>query len=422
MKVLWVVNTVFPDVCRDLKIPVTFAGGWMYGLSKDLAAKEIELTVATSRTFFKSDYKNTIDGISYVVFRGYKGNTRYDKDIEPKWAGLVEQLQPDVIHIHGTEFSMAMPLIRIKPNENYVISIQGLIIPYSRFYFGGIKIPKLLRFASIRDIIRRETPIQAYYKFKNKGNRIERSYFTEISNYIGRTTWDYAHAKALNPGSNYYFCNESLRPLFYSSTKWDYQKCIPFQVFVSQSHYPIKGLHKVLEAVALLKEDYPDISVRIAGKNLLKSSWKGALSVSSYGLYIRHIIRKHKLNNIVSFTGPLSESEMIQSYLNSNLFICPSSIENSPNSLGEAQLLGVPTISSYVGGIPDMVEHGKSGMLYHFDDYVMLSHNIRNVFEDRNLVKSISNESIKVAELRHSRDANVNRLMKIYSDLKTGNA
>lgn len=63
---------------------------------------------------------------------------------------------------------------------------------------------------------------------------------------------------------------------------------------------------------------------------------------------------------------------MVKRYLLSNVFICPSTIENSPNSLCEAQLLGVPHIASYVGGTADLMK-GNEECLYRFEETEMLA-------------------------------------------------
>ena len=50
-------------------------------------------------------------------------------------------------------------------------------------------------------------------------------------------------------------------------------------------------------------------------------------------------------------------------FANSHIFHS-SYIENSPNSVGEAQMVGVPVVASRVGGTDSMVEHGKTGFMY----------------------------------------------------------
>ena len=69
-------------------------------------------------------------------------------------------------------------------------------------------------------------------------------------------------------------------------------------------------------------------------------------------------------NTAVQYTGPLDAAAMCQAYLEADVFLLPSSCENSPNSLGEAMLLGLPCVASAAGGIPDMLQSGVQGMLY----------------------------------------------------------
>lgn len=62
--------------------------------------------------------------------------------------------------------------------------------------------------------------------------------------------------------------------------------------------------------------------------------------------------------------GKLTAGQMRDRYLASSLYVCCSALENSPNSLGEAMLLGMPCVSADVGGIPSMFTDGVDGILY----------------------------------------------------------
>lgn len=60
----------------------------------------------------------------------------------------------------------------------------------------------------------------------------------------------------------------------------------------------------------------------------------------------------------------LDEKQMVQQYLNANVFVLASAVENSPNSLNEAMITGTPCIVSYVGGIGNRMRMGEDGFLY----------------------------------------------------------
>ena len=222
---------------------------------------------------------------------------------------------------------------------NTIISIQGLVSIYARYYMACLPANVQNRF-TIRDFIKQDNLKQQQSKFIKRGT-LEIEALHEVKHFISRTTWDRACTYQINPDAKYHFCNETLRDECYKHT-WDINRCEKHSIFVSQGIYPIKGLHFMLEAMPLILKFFPDTRLYVSGQNITKCyTFKEKLKMSSYGKYIRGLIKRSNLEKNIVFTGILDEKKICERYLKSNVFVWPSSIENSPSSLDEAMILGV---------------------------------------------------------------------------------
>lgn len=76
---------------------------------------------------------------------------------------------------------------------------------------------------------------------------------------------------------------------------------------------------------------------------------------------------------------------MLERLLKTHVFLLPSAIENSSNSLGEAMLLGMPCVASNSGGTQDILEHKKEGYLYPYTEPAMCAEYISKIFENDEL-------------------------------------
>ena len=125
------------------------------------------------------------------------------------------------------------------------------------------------------------------------------------------------------------------------------------------------------------------------------------------------------LEGAVTFLGRLDEDRMLQCFLRSHVFISPSSIENSPNSVGEAMLLGMPVISSDVGGVADMLRRDVEGYLYPPGDVAMLAERICTVFDPNNqeMIQDMGGAARKHALQTHDPETNYRRLLEIYHEI-----
>lgn len=414
MRVLWITNILFPAIAEKMRLPKTVFGGWMYSSAKRLVEANKHLKLAVATVYNGAEFQaQELEGVLYFLLPLNDINiTRYNKTLEKHWKNVTKMFDPQLVHIHGTEYNYGLAFLRACPNIPAVASIQGMVSCYARYYLAGLTTWDLLKSITLRDLLL-GTLWSDKRSFKKRGV-YEVEMIRHLKHVIGRTSWDRAHAISINPNISYHFCNETLRDSFYDKT-WTYDNCEKHSIFISQAGYPIKGFHQLLKAMPFILKQFPETKIYVAGTDITraKDGFVGKLLRTGYGRYVSRLIKKYNLEHSVIFTGSLNEERMCQQYLRSNVFVCPSAIENSPNSLGEAQILGVPCVVSYVGGSMDMME-GNEENLYRFEEIEMLAIKICRVFSEcREVNLTMQNK----ARARHNGDVNSTRLYQIYKEL-----
>ena len=108
---------------------------------------------------------------------------------------------------------------------------------------------------------------------------------------------------------------------------------------------------------------------------------------------------------------------MCRQYLASSLYLLCSSIENSPNSLGEAMLLGMPCVAADMGGVSSMLEHGREGLLYPADDPAALAQAILSLLDDPARAAALGEAAHERAVRTHDPARNAADLLSIYETI-----
>lgn len=416
MKVLWIVNTIFPYPAEKINRKATSFGGWLNGLANKLKEiKDIKLSIAT--VYNGKDIKKFDDGsIVYYLLPGAPA-IKYNFKLEEYWKIVNEDFKPDLVHIHGTEFTHGLAFKNACQKVKCIVSIQGLVSVCSEVYTANISTKEIIKNITFRDFIKMDNIFQQKKQFKNRGEN-EKKLIEEADAILGRTTWDYANTIYINKAKKYYISNETLRDEFYNNYEWNINEIERHTIFCSQASYPIKGLHYLLKTVEILKHKYPDIKLYVAGPNILENSTvKLKIKRTGYAKYLAKLVKKYKLEKQIVFTGILNEKQMINRLLKTNVFVLPSAIENSSNSLGEAMLLGMPCVASNTGGTMDILEHKKEGFLYPYTEPTVCAKYIEDYFEDDNLCKKMGEKAKEIAHLRHDPKENARKIVEIYKEM-----
>ena len=416
MKVLWLCNILPAFAASALGQSVPNVGGWLDGIYSGVG-RELELCICCPHDGSAPVEKRAGEIPCYLFPQG--------KDVSwliSYFSILLQNDIPQVIHIFGTELPHSYAMLQACENaglsERAVVSIQGLVSVCAEYHYYANLPRKLLHHRTAGEWLKHGSLENRCADFRRRGEW-ERKALALAKHVIGRTQWDYACTYQLNPNVQYHFCNETLRKSFYENA-WSLENCEKHSLFVSQCNYPIKGFHHALKALAILSREYPDAQLYTTGRDpLAKASFLQRLRYSSYERYLAKLIREYGLEGRVHFLGGLSEEEMCQRFLRSHVFLSPSSIENSSNSVGEAMLLGVPVVASNVGGVRDLLRDGEDGFLYPSDEPYMLAHYISKLFASEELVLRFSNNGrLRGSEL-FDREKNAETLLKIYREIGT---
>jgi len=413
MKLLWVCNMA-PGIVRKEE----GKGLWMDHVLAGLRQQGL-----TIRLLFQGldRRQGTIDEkCTYASFKAEASHC-YIQEQETFFEEELQTFQPDVIHIWGTEYAHTLAMVNACSKQGLldktVINIQGLCSVIARHYTEGLPY-SVQKGYTFRDLIRQDNILQQQKKFVLRGEN-EVKALQQAHHVIGRTHWDRACMEMIHPAACYHFCNETLRPVFYD-TQWSFAGCRKHWIFASSCEYPVKGFHYLLEAFGEVVKTYPNAMLAVPGVNPCSADIKGQLRKTNYQKYLASLIQKHHLEDKIVFLGSMSAEQMRQAYLDANVFVLPSTSENSPNSLGEAMLLGVPCVASDVGGVSSMMVHNTEGYIYQSTAPYMLAHYIKKVFAMEEKAEEMGAAASIHARKTHDPETNLTRLLEIYEELAGG--
>lgn len=379
-------------------------GGWIASLEQIVREnKNIELGIAFY--FPDKSFKYHNEGVTYYPLQT-ESHSFVDKlfkkkssnNIE-KYLQIVEDFKPDLIQIFGSENDFG--LLCKHTDIPIVIHMQGCLPPYHNALMPvGMKRSDFL-FKKGLSLGYRFIGLRSEKAFRRKAER-EIEIIQSCKYFMGRTEWDKSLIDLFNPGATYFHCEEALRDSFITSEKrWKYSEEKKKTIISVISRPWYKGCDLILKTAALLKR-FTDIDFewKVYGIPEMK------FFESIYGIKAKDV-NVHPM-------GTATKEELVEALCTSSCYVHTSYIDNSPNSVCEAQILGVPVIATKVGGIPSIVDNGRDGMLFPANAPYTAASLIKRVTYDRTMAESLSKQAISRATERHNPKSIGKRLSEIY--------
>ncbi len=437
MRVLWVCNRCLPVVAAELNMDAGNKEGWLAGLSERILEEKNESLMLGVCFPAKKDMEHWQGGTAVQAYAFYEDTTKpeiYDEKLETRMKEIVADFKPDIVHIFGTEFPHTLAMVKaFGQPERTLIGIQGMCTLCADAYLTGLP-DRIVKRSTLRDFLKADSIMEQQKKFYKRG-MFEQKSLSLAGNVTGRTDLDREYSHKCNANVKYFFMNETLRSNFYQGS-WNIKNCEKHSIFVSQGDYPIKGLHFMLQAFPAILEEYPDAKIYVAGNCITgDEGLTKKLKIASYGKYLRELMDKNGIQDKVIYLGNLSADRMKEQFLKCNVFVSCSTMENSPNSVGEAMLLGVPVVASDVGGVSNLMTDMEEGILYEATNTVALANAILKIFdayeyEDPSKMRPLRVKEEEVTKVRafpvkarerayetHNPAKNYRRLMEIYDEI-----
>ena len=134
---------------------------------------------------------------------------------------------------------------------------------------------------------------------------------------------------------------------------------------------------------------------------------------------LQNLIKKYQIGHVVKFSGWIQKEQKIQYLQNTDIYILPSYNEGLPISILEAMSYGKPIISTYVGGIPEIVRNNENGFLISPGNLDQIEKSIKYFIEKPHDIEKFGSVSAKMVE-KYFPDSVFLNLERIYLEILTG--
>lgn len=402
MKILWLCGNpgMYHSQTKD-------GDGWIGALQKELLSHYLDVELVNVFRYDSSNQKEQDGKVTYYPIQmNFRDKLKcgfsiknFDRLFLQRIMKIIQIERPDIIHCWGSEMNFG--LISSMTDIPVVLHIQGLLNPYlDAFFPPKYNLNSLLKARKFNVISFLKKDYWGFQVFKKMASR-ERLILSIQKNIIGRTIWDKSCAEVLSPNAEYFYCSESLRTSITSSDKWKW-------------HNNKKLIVSSIMSGAL----YKGVDVILRTSKILKDIWGDNFAWNIYGINdirIHENITGIKAKEVNVFCrGRVTGSEISKELLESDVYCHESYIENSPNSVCEAQYLGVPVVAAMVGGVDTIIKEG-SGILVPANDAYRSATSIISLKRNKQLSENISSKEICLATERHK---NVSaQLMNIYKKI-----
>ena len=395
LKVVWICSFGNDEikVMVDGKDSI-FASPWISDLIKLFRDREdIDLTII-SPNYYNNENRGFKLGkiqvnlykyrISILPARAYNFTFNY-RTATNSILKIVNDLKPDIIHLHGSENPLySASVITLMDKYPVLVTIQGFVCLSSQH---KNLIRKFIRWNRIR-----------FERIINS----KASYFTVATDDVIKELKK-KQTKAKLYRGHYPTTKPEVSSLDFPIKKYD----IVYYARLSKD----KGIEDLIEAIRILKRTRPTINAIIIGGGS-----------KTYTNQIESLIQSLDLNNNINFAGFLpSQQDVFKLAANARVYVLPTYFDGLPGSIREAMFMSIPVVAYAVGGIPSLNDEKECITLVEKQNINELVKKIELVLDDTERTNNLVENAYEIITNKYDNEKIYINLLTIYKNILNAN-
>lgn len=316
----------------------------------------------------------------------------------------IHEFNPDIVYVFGTENTMG--LISRMIDIPVVIHFQGSVNTVAQKWYTAIPLAEQKASLTMRKIFYKAGVYNEYFTFNTRGER-EVEIMKGCNYFLGRTEFDKRLINFFSPNSAYFHCDEFIRKEFFEMT-WSCSSFTNIRCISILKGVTYKGIDLLFDTAKVLKQN---------GRNNFKFVICGVNENEEIAKMLINRYGKSGILDSITFLGRLNTGELIREMLDSNIYIHPSYMENSSNSICEAMALGMPVVATNVGGTASLISDGFDGMLVQEGDAISLAATLSILSKNLRITRNIGLQARERAVKRHDPVTLKNRVIEIFNEI-----
>lgn len=407
MKILWLSN------CRLTTELSSNSGTWLQTMAQSLIESGIELFNITQGATKKIEIIEE-NKIKQWILPAIRVNDINSQELQEIIKNIVHSIQPDIIHIWGMELCWGLFTAKgVFNGYRTLLEIQGIKGACADVFMGGMTKSEVYSTIGLREIL---FPSHSLYGFKKNHTRwfpyekemlYKHDYISTQSDWVRAWITPYIRSKTI-----VFETDISVRKEFLESPGWKFHNREKKQVLCfADDGKPYKGLDIAIKAFNHVVKTIPNATLNVVGNIKVNRS---QLKMSGYCTYILNLISDYGLKDNVRFLGLLNAKELVEQMIASDAILHPSFVESYSLALAESMAIGVPSIVSFAGAMPELACNEVNALFYASNDYHKCAYSLLRILADENLSNRLSKNARSVALKRNNPQRVVNIQLDIY--------